>query len=102
VRGFYYSRDEGAAFTPHAAPFDFFLLSVVNNMYLGHNTIKIICTTPGSTTGFFQRLQRGPGKSYFSKATQGYSRESQGMLIFPRYPRDHQRDLGNLIIFKDI
>jgi len=59
---FFYGCDEGAAFIPHAAPFNFFFLFVVNNMYLGHNTIKIVSAAPQSTTGFFQRLQRCPGK----------------------------------------
>ena len=42
----FYGCDEGAAFIPHAAPFNFFFLFVLNNMYLGHKTIKIVSTTP--------------------------------------------------------
>jgi hypothetical protein len=83
----YYGR-RGGIYTPRH-PIRFFSLSVADNMYLSClscNTIKIVSTTPRSTTGFFQRLQRDSGKCYFSKDTQGY----------------HQRELGNLIICKDI
>jgi len=62
VRGFLvWLRRRGGVYTTHH-PIRFFSLSVVHNMYLGYNTIKIVSTTPRSTTRFFQRLHRGPGK----------------------------------------
>ena len=85
---------------PHSIFFSFYSQQYVFRLY----TIKIVTTTPRSTTGFFQRLQRGLEKFYFSKDTQGYPRETWQFEYFQRYPRlprDHQRDLGNLIISKD-
>jgi hypothetical protein len=82
---------------PHSIFFSFCSQQYVFRLY----TIEIVITTPRSTPGFFQRLQRGLGRSYFSKDTPdrlgnlNISKDTQG------YPRDHQRDLGNLIISKD-
>ena len=72
---------------PHSIFFSFCSQQYVFRLY----TIKIVITTPRSTTGFFQRLQRGLGRSYFSKDTQGYPRQTWQFEYFQRYPRLPQR-----------
>ena len=83
VRGFLvWPRRRGGVYTTRR-PIRFFSLFVVNNMYLGYNTIKIVSTAPRSTTKFFQRLQRPREVLFF----QSYPRLSQGSLIFPKTPK---------------
>jgi hypothetical protein len=68
---------------PHSIFFSFCSQQYVFRLY----TIKIVTTTPWSTTWFFQRLQRGLGKSYFSKATPETTRETWAIWIFPKIPK---------------